>query len=234
MEWAGRGSRSPPVPVTVLADLEARAGPLGLPVDAVGGGGSDRGRDGDRLVGAGDRDPASVRGALEVQAPPAAHLGDDLVLRGTGRSTPGEDGASAAKPEVRRARPGGRFGLGDVEACAVELGAGQAALADLDLDPAPAADAGVGRPKAPLAGRLGGGGDSPVGIAAGLDEAQGLAGDPAGLPGQEVAAASVARSGSASLAWIVLLSAVLGWLLGLVSASVVRWRTRAPRRPSTS
>jgi hypothetical protein len=121
-----------------------------------------------------------------------------------------------------------------VEACAVELGAGQAALADLDLDPAPAADAGVGRPEAPLAGRLGGGGDSPVGIAAGLDEAQGLAGDPAGLPGQEVAAASVARSGSASLAWIVLLSAVLGWLLGLVSAPVVRWRTRAPRRPSTS
>ena len=41
-------------------------------------------------------------------------------------------------------------------------------------------------------------------------------------------------SGTASLAWIVLLSAVLGWLLGLVSASVVRWRTRAPRRPSTS
>ena len=41
-------------------------------------------------------------------------------------------------------------------------------------------------------------------------------------------------SGTASLAWIVLLSAVLGWLLGLVSASVLRWRTRAPRRPSTS
>jgi uncharacterized integral membrane protein len=41
-------------------------------------------------------------------------------------------------------------------------------------------------------------------------------------------------SGTASLAWIVLLSVVLGWLLGLVSASVVRWRTRAPRRPSTS
>jgi uncharacterized integral membrane protein len=41
-------------------------------------------------------------------------------------------------------------------------------------------------------------------------------------------------SGSASLAWIVLLSAVLGWLLGLVSASIVRWRTRAPRRPSPS
>ena len=41
-------------------------------------------------------------------------------------------------------------------------------------------------------------------------------------------------SGSASLAWIVLLSAVLGWLLGLISASIVRWRTRAPRTPSTS
>jgi uncharacterized integral membrane protein len=41
-------------------------------------------------------------------------------------------------------------------------------------------------------------------------------------------------SGTASLAWIVLLSAALGWLLGLVSASVLRWRTRAPRRPSAS
>jgi uncharacterized integral membrane protein len=41
-------------------------------------------------------------------------------------------------------------------------------------------------------------------------------------------------SGTASLAWIVLLAAVLGWVLGLVSASVLRWRTRAPRRPSTS
>jgi uncharacterized integral membrane protein len=41
-------------------------------------------------------------------------------------------------------------------------------------------------------------------------------------------------SGTASLAWIVLLSAALGWLLGLISASVVRWRTRAPRRPSAS
>lgn len=41
-------------------------------------------------------------------------------------------------------------------------------------------------------------------------------------------------SGTASLAWIVLLSAVLGWLLGLVSASVVRWRTRAPRRARAS
>jgi uncharacterized integral membrane protein len=41
-------------------------------------------------------------------------------------------------------------------------------------------------------------------------------------------------SGTASLAWIVLLSAVLGWLLGLVSAAVVRWRTRAPRRARAS
>jgi uncharacterized integral membrane protein len=41
-------------------------------------------------------------------------------------------------------------------------------------------------------------------------------------------------SGTASLAWIVLLSAVLGWLLGLMSASLIRWRTRAPRRPSRS
>lgn len=39
-------------------------------------------------------------------------------------------------------------------------------------------------------------------------------------------------SGTASLAWIVLLSAVLGWLLGLISTAVVRWRTRAPRRTS--
>jgi uncharacterized integral membrane protein len=35
-------------------------------------------------------------------------------------------------------------------------------------------------------------------------------------------------SGSASLIWIVLLAAVLGWLLGLATASVFRWRTRAP------
>jgi uncharacterized integral membrane protein len=36
-------------------------------------------------------------------------------------------------------------------------------------------------------------------------------------------------SGSASLVWIVLLAAVLGWLLGLATGSVFRWRTRAPR-----
>jgi uncharacterized integral membrane protein len=36
-------------------------------------------------------------------------------------------------------------------------------------------------------------------------------------------------SGSASLVWIVLIAAVLGWLLGLATSSVIRWRTRAPR-----
>ena len=36
-------------------------------------------------------------------------------------------------------------------------------------------------------------------------------------------------SGSASLVWIVLLAAVLGWLLGLATGSVFRWRTRPPR-----
>ena len=41
-------------------------------------------------------------------------------------------------------------------------------------------------------------------------------------------------SGSASLAWVVLLAAVLGWLLGLASGSVVHWRTRTPRRQSAS
>ena len=35
-------------------------------------------------------------------------------------------------------------------------------------------------------------------------------------------------SGSASLAWIVLLAVVLGWLLGLATGAVLRWRTRAP------
>ena len=40
-------------------------------------------------------------------------------------------------------------------------------------------------------------------------------------------------SGSASLVWIVLLAAVLGWLLGLATGSVFRWRTRAPRAGSS-
>ncbi len=36
-------------------------------------------------------------------------------------------------------------------------------------------------------------------------------------------------SSTASLVWIVLFSAILGWLLGIVSSAVFRWRTRAPR-----
>lgn len=40
-------------------------------------------------------------------------------------------------------------------------------------------------------------------------------------------------SGSASLVWIVLLAAVLGWLLGLATGSVFRWRTRPPRPGDT-
>jgi uncharacterized integral membrane protein len=36
-------------------------------------------------------------------------------------------------------------------------------------------------------------------------------------------------SGSAPLVWIVILAALLGWLLGMVTGSAFRWRTRAPR-----
>ena len=36
-------------------------------------------------------------------------------------------------------------------------------------------------------------------------------------------------SSTASLVWIVLGSAVIGWLLGIVSSAIFRWRTRAPR-----
>jgi uncharacterized integral membrane protein len=39
----------------------------------------------------------------------------------------------------------------------------------------------------------------------------------------------VVGSSTASLVWIVLASAVIGWLLGIVSSAVFRWRTRAPR-----
>ena len=38
----------------------------------------------------------------------------------------------------------------------------------------------------------------------------------------------VVGSSKASLIWIILFSAVLGWLLGLVSGALFRWRTRAP------
>ena len=37
-------------------------------------------------------------------------------------------------------------------------------------------------------------------------------------------------SGTASLVWIVLASAILGGAIGVVSTGVFRWRTRAPRR----
>jgi uncharacterized integral membrane protein len=37
----------------------------------------------------------------------------------------------------------------------------------------------------------------------------------------------VVGSSRASLVWIVLFSAVLGWLLGVVSSALFRWRTRA-------
>jgi uncharacterized integral membrane protein len=36
-------------------------------------------------------------------------------------------------------------------------------------------------------------------------------------------------SGSAPLVWIVILAALLGWLLGILTGSAFRWRTRAPR-----
>ena len=36
-------------------------------------------------------------------------------------------------------------------------------------------------------------------------------------------------SGTASLVWIVLGATILGWLLGLATSSLFRWRTRAPR-----
>ena len=39
----------------------------------------------------------------------------------------------------------------------------------------------------------------------------------------------VVGSSTASLVWIVLFSAILGWLLGIVSSALFRWRTRAPR-----
>ena len=36
----------------------------------------------------------------------------------------------------------------------------------------------------------------------------------------------VVGSGSASLVWIIFVSAVLGWLIGLASSALFRWRTR--------
>lgn len=42
----------------------------------------------------------------------------------------------------------------------------------------------------------------------------------------------VAGSGHASLVWIILSSAVLGWLLGIVTSVVFRLRTRRRRSPT--
>ncbi len=38
-------------------------------------------------------------------------------------------------------------------------------------------------------------------------------------------------SSHVSLVWLVLVTAILGWVLGLMFSARVRWRTRAPRRP---
>jgi uncharacterized integral membrane protein len=40
----------------------------------------------------------------------------------------------------------------------------------------------------------------------------------------------VVGSAMVSLVWIVIFSAILGWLLGIVTSLVFRWRTRARRR----
>jgi uncharacterized integral membrane protein len=42
----------------------------------------------------------------------------------------------------------------------------------------------------------------------------------------------VAGSGHASLVWVILASAVLGWLLGIVTSVVFRLRTRRRRSPT--
>jgi uncharacterized integral membrane protein len=39
----------------------------------------------------------------------------------------------------------------------------------------------------------------------------------------------VVGSSTVSLVWIVIFSAILGWLLGIVTSTVFRWRTRARR-----
>lgn len=40
----------------------------------------------------------------------------------------------------------------------------------------------------------------------------------------------VVGSSTVSLVWIVIFSAILGWLLGIVTSAVFRWRTRARHR----
>ena len=39
----------------------------------------------------------------------------------------------------------------------------------------------------------------------------------------------VVGSSTVSLVWIVIFTAILGWLLGIVTSAVFRWRTRARR-----
>jgi uncharacterized integral membrane protein len=39
----------------------------------------------------------------------------------------------------------------------------------------------------------------------------------------------VVGSSTVSLVWIVIFSAILGWLLGIATSAVFRWRTRARR-----
>src|SRR5215212_2713055 len=39
----------------------------------------------------------------------------------------------------------------------------------------------------------------------------------------------VIGSSTVSLVWIVIFSAILGWLLGIITSAVFRWRTRARR-----
>src|SRR2546423_5905779 len=46
---------------------------------------------------------------------------------------------------------------------------------------------------------------------------------------RQVKVSWVVGSSTASLVWIVLASAVLGWLLGIFSGALFRWRTRARR-----
>src|SRR5215208_7010743 len=40
----------------------------------------------------------------------------------------------------------------------------------------------------------------------------------------------VVGTSTVSLVWIVIFTAILGWLLGIVTSAVFRWRTRARRR----
>ena len=41
----------------------------------------------------------------------------------------------------------------------------------------------------------------------------------------------VVGSATVSLVWVAIFSAILGWLLGIATSAVFRWRTRARRHP---